>query len=109
VFVGVKNDMTVAREEIFGPVLSVITYRDDEDGIAIANDSEYGLQAYVFGGNIERARRVANRLIAGRVTINAFVDDPTVPFGGFKLSGIGREFGLAGLESYLETRVILGG
>jgi aldehyde dehydrogenase (NAD+) len=108
VFVGVNNNMTIAREEIFGPVLSVITYRDDEDGIAIANDSEYGLQAYICGGDIERANRVANKLIAGRVTINAFADDPTVPFGGFKLSGVGREFGLAGLESYLETRVILG-
>jgi aldehyde dehydrogenase (NAD+) len=108
VFVGVNNNMTIAREEIFGPVLSVITYRDDEDGIAIANDSEYGLQAYICSGDIERANRVANKLIAGRVTINAFADDPTVPFGGFKLSGVGREFGLAGLESYLETRVILG-
>jgi len=107
VFVGVKNDMTIAREEIFGPVLSVITYRDDEESIAIANDSEYGLQAYICGEDIERAYRVANKLIAGRVTINEFVDDPTAPFGGFKLSGIGREFGLFGLESYLETRVIL--
>jgi aldehyde dehydrogenase (NAD+) len=109
VFVGVTNDMTIAREEIFGPVLSVISYHDDEDGIAIANDSDYGLQAYVCGEDMERAYRIANKLIAGRVTINAFVDDPTAPFGGFKLSGIGREFGLAGLESYLETRVILSG
>jgi len=107
VFVGVKNDMTIAREEIFGPVLSVITYRDEEESIAIANDTQYGLQAYVCGEDMERAHRVANRLIAGRVTINEFVDDPAAPFGGFKLSGIGREFGLAGLESYLETRVIL--
>jgi aldehyde dehydrogenase (NAD+) len=107
VFVGVKNDMTIAREEIFGPVLCVITYRDDEDSIAIANDSEYGLQAYICGGNIQRAYRLADKLIVGRVTINDFVDDPTVPFGGFKLSGVGREFGLVGLESYLETRAIL--
>jgi aldehyde dehydrogenase (NAD+) len=107
VFVGVKNDMTIAREEIFGPVLSVITYRDEEDSVAIANDSEYGLQAYVCGGDTERAHRVANKLIAGRVTINEFVDDPTAPFGGFKLSGLGREFGFAGLDSYLEARVIL--
>ena len=99
--------MTIAREEIFGPVLSVITYGDDEESIAIANDSEYGLQAYVFGGDIKRAHRVANKLLAGRVTINQFLDDPTVPFGGFRLSGVGREFGPAGLESYLETRVIL--
>jgi aldehyde dehydrogenase (NAD+) len=107
VFVGVKNDMTIAREEIFGPVLSVITYRDEADSIAIANDSDYGLQAYICGGDVDHAYRVANKLMAGRVTINSFVDDPTVPFGGFKLSGLGREFGLAGLESYLETRVIL--
>lgn len=107
VFAGVRNDMTIAREEIFGPVLCVIAYCDDEDGIAIANDTEYGLQAYVCGRDIERACGVANKLIAGRVTINGFMDDPTVPFGGFKLSGVGREFGLAGLESYLETRVIL--
>jgi len=107
VFVGVTNDMTIAREEIFGPVLSVIVYRDDEDGIAIANDSDYGLQAYIFGEDVKRANRVANKLMVGRVTINGFVDDPNAPFGGFKLSGIGREFGLAGLESYLETRVIL--
>ena len=107
IFVGVTNDMTIAREEIFGPVLSVITYRDDEDAIAIANDTDYGLQAYVYGRDVERARRVANKLFAGRVTINEFIDDPAVPFGGFKMSGLGREFGLAGLESYLETRAIL--
>ena len=107
VFVGVTNHMTIAREEIFGPVLCIITYRDDDDAIAIANDTEYGLQAYICGEDIDRIHRMANNLIAGRVTINQFIDDPTVPFGGFGMSGIGREFGLAGLESYLDTRAIL--
>jgi aldehyde dehydrogenase (NAD+) len=107
VFVGVTNDMRIAREEIFGPVLSVIAYQDDEDAVRIANDSDYGLHAYVFGTDAARARRVADRLLAGRVTVNEFIVDPAAPFGGFKLSGLGREFGRAGLESYLETRVIL--
>ncbi|MFF4732320.1 aldehyde dehydrogenase family protein [Streptomyces mirabilis] len=106
VFVGVTNDMTIAQEEIFGPVLSVITYRDDEEAIAIANDVEYGLHAYVYGENKERARAVADRILAGRVMINEIVDDPTSPFGGFKMSGFGREFGIQGLNAYLETRTV---
>jgi len=107
VFVGVTNDMRIAREEIFGPVLSVIAYKDDEDAVRIANDSDYGLHAYVFGTDAARARGIADQLLAGRVTINEFIVDPAAPFGGFRLSGLGREFGPAGLESYLETRVIL--
>ncbi|MGW5277160.1 aldehyde dehydrogenase family protein [Streptomyces sp. NPDC004044] len=106
VFVGVTNDMTIAQEEIFGPVLSVITYRDDEEAVAIANDVEYGLHAYVYGENKERARAVADRILAGRVMINEIVDDPTRPFGGFKMSGFGREFGIYGLNAYLETRTV---
>ncbi|MFC5197076.1 aldehyde dehydrogenase family protein [Streptomyces kaempferi] len=106
VFVGVTNDMTIAQEEIFGPVLSVITYRDDEEAIAIANDVEYGLHAYVYGEDQQRARAVANRILAGRVMINEIVDDPTSPFGGFKMSGFGREFGIHGLNAYLETRTV---
>jgi aldehyde dehydrogenase (NAD+) len=108
VFVGVTNDMTIAQEEIFGPVLSVITYRDDDEAVAIANDVEYGLHAYVYGEDKKRARTVANRLLAGRVMINEMVDDPTSPFGGFKMSGIGREFGNHGLQAYLETRTVYG-
>lgn len=107
VFVGVTNDMRIAREEIFGPVLSVIAYKDDEAAVRIANDSDYGLHAYVFGADAARARGVANQLLVGRVSVNEFIIDPAAPFGGFKLSGLGREFGPAGLESYLETRVIL--
>jgi aldehyde dehydrogenase (NAD+) len=109
VFVGVTNDMTIAQEEIFGPVLSVITYRDDEEAVAIANDVEYGLHAYVYGENLDRARGIANRILAGRVMVNEIVDDPVSPFGGFKMSGFGREFGVHGLNAYLETRTVFAG
>src|SRR6201988_4078177 len=107
VFVNVKNDMTIAREEIFGPVLSVIAYEDEEDAVRIANDTEFGLHAYVSGTDIERARRVASRLLAGRVAINGMLDDQQSPFGGFKNSGVGREFGTFGIEAFLEPRAIL--
>ena len=107
VFVNVKNDMTIAREEIFGPVLSVIAYEDEEDAVRIANDTEFGLHAYVSGTDIERARRVASRLLAGRVAINGMLDDQQAPFGGFKNSGVGREFGTFGIEAFLEPRAIL--
>jgi aldehyde dehydrogenase (NAD+) len=107
VFVNVKNDMTIAREEIFGPVLSVIAYEDEEDAIRIANDTDFGLHAYVSGTDIKRARRVASELLAGRVAINGIVDDQQAPFGGFKHSGVGREFGTFGIEAFLEPRAIL--
>ena len=107
VFVNVNNDMTIAREEIFGPVLSVITYENDEDAIRIANDTEYGLHAFVSGTDVQRARRVASQLQAGRVAINGMVDDQQAPFGGFKHSGLGREFGAYGIEAFLEPRAIL--
>jgi aldehyde dehydrogenase (NAD+) len=107
VFVNVKNDMTIAREEIFGPVLSVIAYEDEEDAVRIANDTEFGLHAYVSGTDIERARRVASQLLVGRVAINGMLDDQQAPFGGFKNSGVGREFGTFGIEAFLEPRAIL--
>src|SRR5579864_3043145 len=107
VFVNVKNDMTIAREEIFGPVLSVIAYEDEEDAVRIANDTEFGLHAYVSGTDIERTRRVASQLLAGRVAINGMLDDQQAPFGGFKNSGVGREFGTFGIEAFLEPRAIL--
>ncbi|AKT42718.1 aldehyde dehydrogenase family protein [Chondromyces crocatus] len=107
VFTGVTNDMRIAREEIFGPVLSVLTFKDDEDAIRIANDTDYGLQAYVSGGDPERAHRVAQRLVAGRVFINGLFDEPHAPFGGFKQSGLGREFGTYGLEAYLEPKAVM--
>jgi aldehyde dehydrogenase (NAD+) len=107
VFVNVKNDMTIAREEIFGPVLCVMTYDTDEEAIRIANDSKYGLHAAVLGTDLERARRVASKIRAGRVVINGMTDDPQAPWGGFKYSGYGREYGRYGIEAFLETRAIL--
>lgn len=108
VFANVTNDMTIAREEIFGPVLSILTYRTEEEAIAIANDTIYGLHAYVSSADVARAERVASQLVAGRVFINGLYDEPVAPFGGFKQSGIGREFGTYGLEAYLEPKAILG-
>ncbi|APG02627.1 aldehyde dehydrogenase family protein [Luteibacter rhizovicinus DSM 16549] len=108
VFSDVRNDMVIAREEIFGPVLSIIAYDDDEDAIAIANDTPYGLQAYVLSADTARARRVASRIDAGRVLINTLTHEPKAPFGGFKQSGLGREYGSFGLEAYLEPKALLG-
>jgi aldehyde dehydrogenase (NAD+) len=107
VFVNISNDMTIAREEIFGPVLSVIAYDTDEDAIRIANDSDYGLHAVVLGSDLPRARRVASQVRAGRVVINGMTDDPQAPWGGFKFSGVGREYGAYGISAFLETRAIL--
>jgi aldehyde dehydrogenase (NAD+) len=108
VFSDVKNDMRIAREEIFGPVLSVIAYRDTEDAIAIANDTPYGLQAYIFSSDAGRASAVASRIEAGRVLVNTLAHEPAAPFGGFKQSGIGREYGTFGLEAFLEPKSLLG-
>jgi len=108
VFSNVRNDMAIAKEEIFGPMLSLIAYDDEEDAIAIANDTIYGLHAYVFSGDVARANRVARRIEAGRVFINGLYDEPMAPFGGFKQSGLGREFGIFGLEEYLEPKTLLG-
>jgi aldehyde dehydrogenase (NAD+) len=108
VFTNVTNDMTIAREEIFGPVVSVLTYKTENEAVAIANDTPYGLQAYVLSGDAARARAVAARLQAGRVAINGAPHDPLAPFGGFKQSGLGREYGVYGLESFLETKALLG-
>jgi aldehyde dehydrogenase (NAD+) len=107
-FAKVRNDMTIAQEEIFGPVLALITYRDAEEAVELANDVEYGLHAYVYGKDRERARALANRLQAGRVMINEMVDDPRAPFGGFKMSGFGREFGVAGMQAFTEPRAVFG-
>jgi aldehyde dehydrogenase (NAD+) len=107
VFVNVRNDMTIAQEEIFGPVLCVISYEDENDAIRIANDTSYGLHGYVSGADVQRARRVASQILAGRVAINGMLDDQQAPFGGFKHSGVGREFGTFGIEAFLEPRAIL--
>jgi aldehyde dehydrogenase (NAD+) len=107
VFVNVKNDMTIAREEIFGPVLCVIAYDSEDEAIRIANDSQYGLHAAVLGTDLDRARRVASQIRAGRVVINNMTDDPQAPWGGFKYSGVGREYGQYGIEAFLEPKAIL--
>jgi aldehyde dehydrogenase (NAD+) len=107
VFVNVNNDMAIAQEEIVGPVLCVITYETEEDAIRIANDTSYGLHAYVSGTDVTRARRVASQILAGRVAINGLLDNQQAPFGGFKKSGLGREFGTFGIEAFLEPRAIL--
>ena len=107
VFVGVNNGMTIAREEIFGPVLCVIPYETDDDAIRIANDSRYGLHAAVLGANPDRARRIASQLRSGRVVLNGMTDEPQTPWGGFKYSGVGREYGRYGIDAFLEPRAIL--
>jgi len=107
VFVNVENDMAIAQEEIFGPVLSVIAYDSEDEAIRIANDSKYGLHSAVMGTDLERARGVASQLRAGRVVINNMTDDPQAPWGGFKYSGVGREYGKYGIEAFLEPKAIL--
>ena len=109
VFTGVHNDMTIAREEIFGPVLVLIPYDDEAQAIRIANDTPYGLQAYVLSSDAQRARRVAAQLETGRVMVNTLAHEPKAPFGGFKQSGIGREYGVYGLEAFLEPKSVIGG
>jgi len=104
VFKNVRNDMTIAQEEIFGPVLAIIPYDDEEDAVGIANDTIYGLHAGVFGGDQGHATQVARRIQAGQVDINGQNFNPLAPFGGYKQSGHGRELGKYGLEEYLETK-----
>jgi aldehyde dehydrogenase (NAD+) len=108
VFGHVTPDMTIAREEIFGPVLSVLSYADEEDAIRIANDTVYGLAAYVQSRDIEAARRVASRLRAGQVDLNYPAWDTFAPFGGYKQSGNGREYAEWGIHDFLEIKGIVG-
>jgi aldehyde dehydrogenase (NAD+) len=108
VFANVTSDMTIAREEIFGPVLSIIGFKDDEDAIRIANDTPYGLAGYVSSGDTGRARRVSRRIRAGNVNLNGVFNERAAPFGGFKQSGNGREWGRFGLEEYLEVKAVAG-
>ena len=107
VFSHVTNDMTIAREEIFGPVLSLIGYEDDEEAVNIANDTEYGLSGYI-SGNSDRARSMARRIRTGNVHLNGARVSQQAPFGGYKKSGNGREWGRYGFEEFLETKAILG-
>ena len=108
VFANVNNDMTIAREEIFGPVLSILPYKDEDEALEIANDTEYGLYGYVSSGDVERAKSVANRIRSGSVAINGASADFTAPFGGYKQSGNGREWGPFGFEEFLEVKAVIG-
>jgi len=107
VFRDVNNRMTIAREEIFGPVLCIIPYRDVDEAVAIANDSPYGLSGYVWGGSVEEAMQVARRLRTGMVHLNGAPTDVQAPFGGYKQSGNGREWGPLGLEDFLEIKAVM--
>ncbi|WP_118181603.1 aldehyde dehydrogenase family protein [Paraburkholderia phosphatilytica] len=108
VFSSVKPDMTIAQEEIFGPVLSVISYRDVDEAVEIANGTRYGLGGYIFSSNWELAREVAERMQAGRIFLNGAPSNNVAPMGGYKQSGNGREMGVFGLEEYLEVKAMLG-
>lgn len=108
VFSNVDNKMTIAQEEIFGPVLCMIPYSSEEEAIAIANDSLYGLSGYVYSANLENSRRVARRMRTGMVHLNGAGFDFAAPFGGYKQSGIGREWGGEGFEEFLEVKAVMG-
>ena len=108
IFTDVTNDMTIARTEIFGPVLSVIAYDSIDEAIEIANDSDYGLAGYVYGRDLDQAEAVARRIRAGRIFINNPPFDFSAPFGGYRQSGNGRELGVFGLTEYLEVKAMLG-
>ena len=108
IFADVRNDMTIAQEEIFGPVLSIIPYENEEEGIAIANDTVYGLAGYVQGGDLEHCRRVARRIKAGMIHLNGAYQDYDAPFGGYKQSGNCREWGAYAFDDFLEIKAING-
>ena len=108
VFGNVGRNFTIAQEEIFGPVLSILPYRSETEAIEIANDSPYGLAGWVYSGDLDHARRVALKMRTGRVYLNGAPPDPNAPFGGYKRSGNGREGGIFGLESFLEIKALLG-
>jgi aldehyde dehydrogenase (NAD+) len=108
IFADATNAMTIAREEIFGPVLVMIPYSDEQEAVRIANDTVYGLAGYVYSSDLERARRVAKQLRAGMIHINGAQVDMNAPFGGYKQSGNGREWGREGLKEFLETKAVLG-
>ncbi len=101
------NNMSIAREEIFGPVVCIIPFGDEEEAVRIANDTEYGLAAYIHGGDFERTRKLARRLKAGNVYINGAMQDMTAPYGGYKMSGLGREYGQYGFEEFLELKAVV--
>jgi aldehyde dehydrogenase (NAD+) len=108
IFSNVNNQMTIAREEIFGPVLCILPYDTEEQAVQIANDTPYGLAAYVWSQDNLRARRVGSRIRAGQVTLNGASGTMNTPFGGFKASGNGREYGEFGLRDFLEVKAVIG-
>jgi aldehyde dehydrogenase (NAD+) len=108
IFSNVRNDMTIAREEIFGPVLCILAYQTEDEAVQIANDTPYGLAAYVWSQDPVRARRVGSRIRAGQVALNGASGDMQTPFGGFKMSGNGREYGEFGLRDFLEVKAVIG-
>ncbi len=108
VFADANNEMTIAQEEIFGPVLTIIPYESEEEAIQIANDTPYGLAGYVQSGDVEHARKVARQIRAGNIHINGAGPDIDAPFGGYKMSGNGREWGEYGFEEFLEVKAMLG-
>ena len=108
VFSDVRRDMAIAQEEIFGPVLAILPYGRVEEAIEIANDTVYGLGAHIHGTDRDAVRAAALQIRAGQVHLNAPAWDPNAPFGGYKRSGNGREYGPEGMEEYLETKAVLG-
>ncbi len=108
VFANVSNDMMIAREEVFGPVLSIIPYNDEEQAIEIANDTLYGLAGYIQSGDHEKAKEIAMRIRAGTIYLNSPSFDPCAPFGGYKQSGNGREWGHFAFDDFLEIKGVVG-
>jgi aldehyde dehydrogenase (NAD+) len=104
VFSDVRNDMTIAQEEIFGPVLSILPYDTEEEAVEIANDTPYGLSGGVWGGDKDHAVEVARRIRTGQIDVNGGAFNPAAPFGGYKKSGYGREYGRYGFEEFLQTK-----
>ena len=104
----ITPSLTIAREEIFGPVVSILPYNTEAEAISMANDTVYGLSGYVQSGSIDHARKVASRLRTGNVHLNGAGPDFNAPFGGYKQSGNGREWGVFGFEEFLETKAVIG-
>ena len=108
IFSNVTQNMTIAQEEIFGPVLSIMAYKNEDDAVSIANNTPYGLAAYVESKDHFRAQSIAHRIRAGMIHLNGAVADPSAPFGGYRQSGNGRVWGIYGLEEFTEIKAVMG-
>ncbi len=108
IFANISNDMTIARQEVFGPVLAILPYDTEEEAIEIANDTPYGLSSYIQAGDKDKARAVAAQIRAGNVHLNGAPLDNHAPFGGYKQSGNGREWGVHGMKEFLEVKAVFG-